>query len=314
LLVSLTLHLRLIKITVETIRTRLDTTYLTALANAQRARNSDAAPTDGELHDLQDEVESLYAEILPVAQMSVEKQHLDLALQSISSKSGQSLRKTGSALTYINQCLDYLLSRVDSLHTHVELYNSHQRAVDAVVATARTEMAAKPPEVIQNTRQRVPESPIKPARHRSTKDGKSRRRSSGINDTPALDTLMQTLSLPIDAYEATDTKTQLAALQKTLLDRSAKERDLAHDVQLDFEETAKSRLEDAQRAIQLIRDTVLAETSFGQVSLVDPGIEQSIVVLDQEVEKAREKLAGFERPKSSWGSTKKEEFLERWAR
>lgn len=68
--------------------------------DAYRSGNYDAASED-EIVDLQEEVESLYAEIVPVAQMSVEKQHLEPALQSVSSQSGQSLQKTAASLKYV---------------------------------------------------------------------------------------------------------------------------------------------------------------------------------------------------------------------
>ena len=91
---------RLIKSTVETLRTRLDRVYLEALTDAER--RGDAAPAKNEEVDaLQEEVESLYSEILPVAQMSVEQQHLEPALKCISSRSGQSLGKSASAVTYV---------------------------------------------------------------------------------------------------------------------------------------------------------------------------------------------------------------------
>lgn len=125
---------------------------------------------------------------------------------------------------------------------------------------------------------------------------------------------MKSLSLPTDTLASSSTKDQFESLHKTLRDRSANEQAVARDAQVDFEETAKTRLADAKRAIQLIRDTLFAETSFGEVNLVDQGIEQSILVLGQEVEKAKDKLAGFEGTKTSWGSSKKDEFLERWAR
>lgn len=244
--------------------------------------------------------------------MSVEKQHLEPALQSISSRSGQSLRITGSSLTYINQCLDYLLSRIDTLYSHIQLYNSHQAAVDAVVATARAEMAQKVPEPAKAVQ--AAETFASPVKRQARRDAKPRRRSSGVNEPPALETLMKSLSLPTDTLASSSTKDQFESLHKTLRDRSANEQAVARDAQVDFEETAKTRLADAKRAIQLIRDTLFAETSFGEVNLVDQGIEQSILVLGQEVEKAKDKLAGFEGTKTSWGSSKKDEFLERWAR
>ncbi|TQV92449.1 hypothetical protein V2A60_007140 [Cordyceps javanica] len=310
--------LRLIKITVETIRTRLDTTYLSALATAQPSRDGGADPD--EMEALQAELESLYSEVLPVAQMSVEQQHLEPALRSIASRSGQSLRKTASSLTYMDQCLDYLLSRVNALHSHTELYNAHRAAVNRVVATARAEMAAEVPgpDPGPSASAEAP-SPVKtPARSkRQSRDMTAHRRrlSSGVQEVPALDTLMQSLALPVDAaYGDGSAPSQIAALSKLLRERREKEASVARSAQDEFEAATGERLEDARRAVQILRDSVLAETSFGAVKLADPGIEQSIDVLRQEVDKARDTLARLDCGEMGWGSLKREEFIERWAR
>lgn len=50
---------------------------------------------------LQEEVESLYAEILPVAQMSAEQQYLEPALKSLSAKNAQSVNRMASAVVYV---------------------------------------------------------------------------------------------------------------------------------------------------------------------------------------------------------------------
>ncbi|KAJ6790434.1 hypothetical protein PWT90_03012 [Aphanocladium album] len=312
--------LRLIKITVETIRTRLDTTYLSALATAQQQSRDSGADPD-EVEALQAELESLYSEILPVAQMSVEQQHLEPALQSIASRSGQSLRKTASSLAYMERCLDYLLSRVNALHTHAELYNAHHAAVDRVVATAREEMASEVPgpEPPAPSSSMDAASPMKPPTRnkRHSRDmSHSRRRSSGMQEAPALDTLMQTLALPIDAYgDGTGTSSQVAALSRILRERRHKDSSVARSAQDEFESAAAERLDDARRAIQLLRDSVLADVPFGELrQLADPGIEQSVDVLGQEVDKAKEKLDRFESEKVGWGSLKRDEFIERWAR
>jgi hypothetical protein len=90
----------LIKTTVETIRTRLDRIYLEALVEAEQSRDTKTA-TEDEVRAMEEEVESLYSEILPVAQMSVEQQHLEPALQSISSRGGKSLERTAVANEYV---------------------------------------------------------------------------------------------------------------------------------------------------------------------------------------------------------------------
>ena len=92
---------RLIKHTVETIRTRLDRMYLESLLSGrgEEQRNIPAADVTA----LQEELESLYSEILPVAQMSVEQQYLEPALKSLADKNGQSLGRSAVAVDYVRE-------------------------------------------------------------------------------------------------------------------------------------------------------------------------------------------------------------------
>lgn len=84
----------------ETLRTKLDRVYLESLTEAGRGGQPVTASED-EVNALQEEVESLYSEILPVAQMSVEQQHLEPALKPISSRSGHSLGRSAAATIYV---------------------------------------------------------------------------------------------------------------------------------------------------------------------------------------------------------------------
>jgi hypothetical protein len=59
-----------------------------------------AVPTE-DITAVQEELESLYAEILPVAQMSVEQQYLEPALKSLSARNGQSLGRSSAAVDYV---------------------------------------------------------------------------------------------------------------------------------------------------------------------------------------------------------------------
>lgn len=86
--------------TVQTVRARLDTIYLETLVAAENSGAMKPA-TGQEVTELQEEVESLYSEISSVAQISIEKQYLEPALQSIATKNGRSLSKTVSSLNYV---------------------------------------------------------------------------------------------------------------------------------------------------------------------------------------------------------------------
>jgi predicted negative regulator of RcsB-dependent stress response len=82
---------------VEGIRTKLDRIYLEALSNAPKDNEADAQ----EIAELQEELESLYSEILPVAQMSTEQQFLEPALQTLKTTNGQGQERAVKAVQYV---------------------------------------------------------------------------------------------------------------------------------------------------------------------------------------------------------------------
>ncbi|KAJ6446700.1 tRNA processing endoribonuclease Trz1 [Purpureocillium lavendulum] len=253
--------MRLIKVTVETVQAKLDAIYLDTLTAAESSGNVKPA-TANEVKALQDEVESLYSEILPVAQMSVEQQHLEPALASITARSGQSLNRTAAAVSYAS---------------------------------------------------RPPASPVRrpsPIRVRPNTTGShDRRRSSGAPDEAPLETLCSRLALLLDEDEG---KKQVASLAKVVADRSRKNADVARGAQESFEATATTQLNDARLAVQLLKDSILAESPFGQIALVDPEMDGSIAILQQEVAKARKKLQDVEGEGLASRSEKLTELVQRW--
>jgi hypothetical protein len=92
---------RLIKYTVEACRAKLDRIYLESLEAASRSNGHQAVQVE-DITTVQDELESLYSEILPVAQMSVEQQYLAPALKSLSARNGKSFVKTARAIDYVS--------------------------------------------------------------------------------------------------------------------------------------------------------------------------------------------------------------------
>ena len=154
-----------------------------------------------------------------------------------------------------------------------------------------------------------------------------RRRSSGGLDEPPLEQLLRGLALSLPQSGAEDgttsssavvdnTQKQLAFLAETLHERSAKAADVARNVQESFEGAATAQLADARRALQAVRDSVLAESPFGDVRLVDAEIEGSIAVLAQEVQRVRGELGDVERDMGlvRRRNAKKEELVGRWGR
>ncbi|RGP71554.1 hypothetical protein FSPOR_3260 [Fusarium sporotrichioides] len=300
--------MRLIKTTVETLRTRLDRIYLEAILAAERSGDVKSATQD-DVKALEEELESLYSEILPVAQMSTEQQYLEPALKSTDAQSGQSLRRSAVAVTYVYR---------------VETLKSHNAAASSIIATAKAESSASlSPEKKKSLRAAMPASPIRnpsPIRMRANTDGnrrgansKSRRRSSGILDEPAIEALLRDLNLSLPDAEEASIQDQVSALNKAFRDRSDKTTDVMRGAQEGFEMSVTSRLDDARLAIQLLRDSLLAESPFGEVKMLDPEFEESVVALARDVEGVKEKLDAVVDKKALAKSAKKDEFVQRWA-
>ncbi|KAK1622980.1 hypothetical protein BDP81DRAFT_454980 [Colletotrichum phormii] len=306
--------MRMIKYTVETVRAKLDRLYLEALSSAHQ--NGVTSHPSDDVKTSQEELESLYAEILPVAQMSVEQQHLEPALKSLSSKNGQSLRRSAAAVIYIDECLDYLLDHMDRLSTRLEAYHSHQTATSSLLTTARAELSTP----VATPKKKTPaQDLVSPVRRRNTNPGRSptrdaanpRRRRSSAFDEPPLEALLRSLAIAFPE-DVTDSAVQTAVLSATLAERQTKARDVARNAQETLEGAAATQLADSKLAIQLLRDSLLAESPFGDVRLVDEGIEASIAVLGQEVEKVKERVERVDAGKARLRSERKREILERW--
>ncbi|KAI6308833.1 hypothetical protein MCOR34_007085 [Pyricularia oryzae] len=303
---------RLIKYTVETLRTKLDRLYLEALEEEDgKVRSSaDSQPRrqvpKEEIEEMQAELEELYTEILPVAQMSVEQQFLEPAVQSLAGRSASNLTRSVEALDYIDACLNYLLHNMTSLSSRVEDYKAHESATATLLSAAKAELSSQittaTPSKAHGRTASLPAaaSPIRPRRANTTASILNSN-SSGADhqdQEPALPTLLRTLALTLPDDPSKDA----AALSAALHDRSAKAADMARNVQASFEGSVAAHVVDAATAVASLRDSVLAETATAPtagadgsvVALTDPETESFIWMLQQEVGKVRGRLADVE--------------------
>ncbi|AEO55642.1 hypothetical protein MYCTH_2087011 [Thermothelomyces thermophilus ATCC 42464] len=287
---------RLIKFTVEIIRTRLDRLYLEALEPPTKSAPTKVS-TD-EVSALQEEVESLYAEILPVAQMSTEQQFLEPALRSLAAKNGQTLARSAQAISY-----------------------SYQLAANAVLDLAKAELQTQPSAIRASPTQQQhsikQQGTVSPVHARPSRRSRYSTGAPDTGDDSPLEEILRTLaiSLPQEKEGLPDLCAQVDELSLALAGRREKLQDAAFHAQQNFEEAATKYVTDGKLAIQLVHDSILAESPFGGVRLVDAEIERSIAVLSQELRKVDEKLsdvcAGVAKLKKA-KSAKRDEFISRW--
>jgi hypothetical protein len=325
-------HARLIKFTVEGIRTKLDRVYLESLEHSAQS-GSNTRVTADEVASLQEELESLYAEILPVAQMSTEQQYLEPALKNLAAKNGQGLARSAQAINYvspitplrsseltaqIHDCLDYLIDRAQDLMARLEAFQAYQLAANAVLDIAKPELETQALAVIETSRQNnvTHQDAVSPVRPRPKPRSRYSSGAPGIGEERPLEEILRTLAigLPSDEDGPVDLYDQIKELTSTLASRRAKVHDVAQNVQDIFEGAAAKHVADGKLAIQLVRDSILSETPFGDVRLVDPEIEGSIAVLSQELATVDEKLKGIDGSlaKLKGKNPKRDELIRRW--
>ncbi|CAG8983956.1 hypothetical protein HYALB_00008816 [Hymenoscyphus albidus] len=305
------LSARLIKHTVEGIRTKLDRIYLEALPSS--ASND---PDNQESKDLQEELESLYSEILPVAQMSAEQQFLQPALRTISAKNGQGQERAVKAVKYIHQCLTFLVSRLEAFLERAEEDQCHRMALKVVLDTAKTELS------------RVVDSPPPPTPSKSftherrtslgvpgIKTRNSRRRLCGTEDEDIdpEQQLARNLGITLPADTATDQE-RVKGLEHILTDRITKLDIHSSSLQTTTESSISSHLLDSQLTLQLLQDSLLAETLYHKVRLLDADIESSVSMFQQEIVDLQGSLDDIDLQQLLAKNVNREQIIERWWR
>lgn len=203
----------------------------------------------------------------------------------------------------------------------LEAFQAYQQAAGAVLSITRSELAKEvskpiPRPTVGASPARPKSMAMSPARTQPKTQPSHTPGPTAIGEEPPLDEILRTLAinLPRDDDSPANAQAQANELASILSARRQKLDDVARNAQETFEHAAVSQVADAKLAIQLVRDSILAESPFGEVRLVDPEIEASIAVLAQELANVEGKLkevdAGVGRVRGR--SVKRDELVRRW--
>ena len=141
----------------------------------------------------------------------------------------------------------------------------------------------------------------------------NRRRSSGV-ENEEIDPEQQIarnlgITLPADSVS---NHSRAEALERALSDRSNKLDIHATSLQSTTESSISSHLSDSQMTLQLLQDALLAETLHHKVQLLDPDIEASISMFQQEIEDLKMELEGVDLQRLQARNVNREQFIARW--
>lgn len=168
-------------------------------------------------------------------------------------------------------------------------------------------------------------SPVRPNSQRRRKSSatqsspvrarNARRRSSGHldEDMEPEQQILRNLGVTIPAEANTDAA-RSDALERALSDRLSKLEGHANSLQSTTESSISSHLLDAHVTLQLLHDSLLADTLYRKVQLLDPEIESSIGSFEQNVQDLQGELEAVNLQKLQARNIHRDELVDRWSR
>lgn len=202
-----------------------------------------------------------------------------------------------------DECLDFLLDRMARIRHHVGSQKSYQASSAAILALLEDELDA-----VRDVSGTTP-APAYSASPARLPNNTHAKRTFGKQEKP-LDALLQHLAISLPEEEGA--RQHGASLNKTLQERQQKCSDISKGIQESFERAIQEQVQDARRAIQLLKDSFLSESPFGAVKLVDTEIEESVLLLGQEVDRAMDALRILEGQAVAARSRKRDDLTQRW--
>jgi hypothetical protein len=124
--------------------------------------------------------------------------------------------------------------------------------------------------------------------------------------------LARNLGVVLPAEGVSDTA-RVEALEKMLSERITRLESHANSLQSTAETSISSHLLDAQITLGLLRDSLLAETLYGKVRLMDPDVESDISKFDHEVQDLQRSLEAVELHTLQAKNMNREQLVGRWS-
>ena len=149
----------------------------------------------------------------------------------------------------------------------------------------------------------------------SSLKARNTRRSSGHldEDMDPAGQLARNLGITLPAADATDEE-RAAFLEKALMDRASKLEGHMTGLQSTTEGSIASHLLDAHITLNLLQDSLLADSDYHTVHLMDQHLESSVNTFEQNIQALQEQLEGVDLYSLQTKNVHKEQVVERWSR
>jgi hypothetical protein len=211
----------------------------------------------------------------------------------------------------------FLVDRIETFLKRVEENQCHNMALQFVVGSAKQELSQP-----ENEPPNKASSPVKPNTQRRRKSSSSlspvrtRRRSSGKlldEDIEPEQQLARNLGIALPAEAVTD-DARIDILVRALFDRISKLESHTTSLQSTTESSISSHLLDAHMTLELLHDSLLAESLYHKVRLLDPSVESSVATFEKDVQDLQKNLEVIDLHTLQSRNVHKEQLIKRWSR
>jgi hypothetical protein len=174
---------------------------------------------------------------------------------------------------------------------------------------ASTTKATSPTKSNTQRRRKSSGSQASPIRVRNT-----RRRSSGPDeDIEPEQQLARNLGVVLPA-EGVPESARIDALEKMLFERVTRLQGHANNLQSTTETSISSHLLDAHTTLGLLQDSLLAQTLYHKVRLLDPKVESDVAKFEKDVQDIQKSLEAVDLNTLQAKNAHREQLVERWSR
>lgn len=219
----------------------------------------------------------------------------------------------------MHDCLQYLVKRTEVFVEQAQEQQCHKMALRYILEEAKRELESSE----TPTTEKKPKAPKSPTMQRTKSSGPTspvrkrpiRRRSSGQaeDELEPEQQLLRNLGISLPADSAPEQQ-RIDALERALFDRANRLEAHSHSLQSSTETSISSHLLDAHITLHLLRNSLLAHSPYNSVSLLDPDVESSLSMLQNDIEHLQERLEGLDLKKLQARNPHREQLVERWSR
>lgn len=212
----------------------------------------------------------------------------------------------------------FLVDRIETFLERAKESQCHKMALQAVLESAKKELSHTEPVPTNKTN-----SPHRPNTQRRLKSSSSQstlrvrgtRRSSGHHDEDVEpeQQLARNLGVALPSEGVSDYE-RVALLDQMLAERNARLASHAASLQYTTESSISSHLLDARMTLDSLHGSLLLDSQYGKVRLLDPNLEKSVTNFEQNVQNLQDELDAVDLHSLQAKNVHKEQLIKRWSR